>query len=180
MVEIMRKFFSKWLAARQIVMPAEPAWRAVVAEARVPDWYLAGGVPDTIDGRFDMVALIASLVLLRAESLEEEARFQVALVERFVDDMDGSVRELGVGDMVVSKHVGRMTGALGGRLGAYRSALAADAAPEALEDALARNLYRGAAPDAAALGWTAARVRRLQAQVAQQSLADLDAGRLGF
>ena len=180
MVEIMRKFFSKWLAARQIVMPAEPAWRALVAEARRPAWYLEGAVPDSLDGRFDMVALMTSLVLLRAEALEREARFQVALVERFVDDMDGSVRELGVGDMVVSKHIGRMTGALGGRLGAYRSALAPEAGPQDLNEALIRNLYRGQAPGAEALAWAATRVRQLQGQLALQNLADLEAGRLGF
>ena len=179
MVRLMRKFFGKWLAARRIVLPAEPAWRAIVAEARTPDWYLAGAVPDSIDGRFDMVALVASLVLVRAEALESDSQFQVALVERFVDDMDGSVRELGVGDMVVSKHIGRMTGALGGRLGAYRSALAEDAPEEALGDALLRNLYRGAHPGEAALAWAQARVRRLHGLLQTRTLADLEAGNLG-
>lgn len=121
--------------------PMMALWEAIVAEARRPDWYLRHGVPDTLDGRFDMVALVASIVMIR---LEEEGLKQegVQLTERFVDDMDGSLREIGVGDLVVGKHVGRMVGALGGRLGAYRAALAADAPPGALADAIARNVFR--------------------------------------
>ncbi|MFN3590797.1 MAG: ubiquinol-cytochrome C chaperone family protein [Thermaurantiacus sp.] len=116
-------------------------WDAIVAEARNPEWYLRHDVPDTIDGRFDMVALVSALVMLRFEheGLRQEG---VWLTERFVEDMDGSLREIGVGDLVVGKHVGNMVGALGGRLGAYRAALAPDAAAGQLEAALARNIYR--------------------------------------
>src|SRR3546814_20475584 len=57
--------------------------------------------------------------------------------------MDGQLRQIGIGDMIVGKHIGRMMSALGGRLSAYRSGLGAG---ESLEDALVRNLYRGNAP----------------------------------
>ena len=122
-------------------------YTAIVACARAPHWYLGGAVPDTIDGRFDMVAAILSLVLLRLEDDAEGAAPAAHLAEQFVDDMDGQLREIGVGDVVVGKHVGRMMGMLGGRLGAYRDGLAGGD----LDGAIVRNIYRGAVPDAAAL-----------------------------
>src|SRR3546814_2060072 len=64
--------------------------------------------------------------------------------------MDGQLREIGIGDIIVGKHIGRMMSMLGGRLGAYRAGLAeGDLAP-----ALVRNLYRGTAPAPAALAHT--------------------------
>lgn len=121
-----------------------PLYRSVVAAARRPVWYRAGGVPDTIDGRFDMVAAILSLVLLRLEAEGEHGRAPAAhLAELFVDDMDGQLRERGVGDVVVGRHIGQMMGALGGRLGAFRTALAGGGD---LDAAVERNIYRGAAP----------------------------------
>lgn len=121
----------------------QPLYRAVVAAARRPIWFRAGGVPDTRDGRFDMVAAILSLVLLRLEQGGEPGRAPAArLAELFVADMDGQLREDGVGDVVVGKHVGRMMGALGGRLGAFREAFAGGD----LDGAILRNLYRGTPP----------------------------------
>src|SRR3546814_14845384 len=73
--------------------------------------------------------------LFRSETKQQS----VWLTELFVDDMDGQLRQIGIGDMIVGKHIGRMMSALGGRLSAYRSGLGAG---ESLEDALVRNLYR--------------------------------------
>ncbi|MEO5867108.1 MAG: ubiquinol-cytochrome C chaperone family protein [Sphingomonas sp.] len=115
---------------------------AVVAHARAPHWYEAGAVPDTVDGRFDMVAAVLAFVLLRLEADPSAAAAGARLTERFVKDMDGQLRELGIGDIVVGKHIGKMMSMLGGRLGAYRDGLAADD----LTPALIRNLYRGVAP----------------------------------
>lgn len=121
-----------------------PLYRAVVAAARRPIWYREGAVPDTLDGRFDMVAAILSLVLLRLEREGDPGRVPSArLAELFVEDMDGQLRQSGIGDIVVGKHIGRMMGALGGRLGAFREAFAPGGD---LEAAVARNIYRGAVP----------------------------------
>ncbi|PZU10937.1 ubiquinol-cytochrome C chaperone family protein [Sphingomonas sp.] len=121
-----------------------PLYRAIVSAARLPVWYRAGKVPDTIDGRFDMIATILTLVLLRLESEGAQANAAAArLTETFVDDMDGQLRQEGIGDIVVGKHVGRMMGALGGRLGAFRDALAPGGD---LDGAIARNVLRD--PDA--------------------------------
>ena len=127
--------------------PLSRLWAWIVATARQPDWYLRHRVADTVDGRFDMVALVASLVLLELEARGRDREVAV-LTERFVEDMDGSLREMGIGDLVVGKHMGRMIGALGGRLGSYRQALA-ETSDEALVEALSRNVYRDPAPEGA-------------------------------
>ena len=120
---------------------------AIVARARAPHWYLDGAVPDSVDGRFDMIAAVLCLVLLRLEDDPDGPAASAHLAERFVHDMDGQLREIGIGDIVVGKHIGRMMGMLGGRLGAYRAGVeAGDIGPAAV-----RNIYRGAAPEAAAL-----------------------------
>jgi cytochrome b pre-mRNA-processing protein 3 len=149
-------------------------YQAVVARAREHHWYVEGAVPDTVDGRFDVVAAVLSLVLLRLESEAAGAQPAVHLAERFVDDMDPQLREIGIGDLVVGKHVGRMMAALGGRLGAYREALAAGD----LRPALIRNLYRGAAPAPAALDHAAGALSELHAALASASVATLVGGQL--
>lgn len=156
-------------------LPGTALYAAIVAEARRPDWYLAGEVPDTLDGRFDMVALVLSLTLMRFEGESDAGAPQASadITDRFITDMDGNLRQDGVGDQVVGKHLGRMMAALGGRLGAYRDAASDDAA---LADALTRNLWRhqSQAPDA--LGWVTAEVRRVQSRLAATSFAALFAG----
>lgn len=126
-----------------------PLWTALVAEARRPVWYREGGVADSVAGRFDMICAVFAAVLIRLER-GKLMRESVVLTELFVHDMDGQLREFGVGDMVVGKHVGKLMGALGGRLAAYRTGLAAD--NDALADAVQRNmsLRDGADPAVAA------------------------------
>jgi len=117
-------------------------YRAVVGAARDPGWYREGGVPDTIDGRFDMIAALLALVLLRLEADGDASRVaSIALTEIFVDDMEGSLRQIGIGDLVVGKHVGRMMGALGGRLGAFRDAASNG---QDLTAAVRRNIFHEA------------------------------------
>ena len=152
-----------------------PLYSAIVAAARSPDWYRYGGVPDTLDGRFDMIAAVLILVLLRIEAEGEAGRADSAmLVERFVDDMDGQLRQLGIGDIVVGKHIGKMMSALGGRLGAYRDGLAGGDLAGALE----RNLYRGGEVDPAALEFSEARLRQLADRLAATPIDAVLAGQL--
>jgi cytochrome b pre-mRNA-processing protein 3 len=125
-----------------------PLYNQIVAKAREPQWYVEGLVPDSIDGRFDMVAAILSLVLLRLEEDRTRAQDMAHLTEVFVDDMDGQLREVGIGDMIVGKHIGKIMGALGGRLGAFREALADTAK---LDDSILRNIYRSETVEASAL-----------------------------
>lgn len=116
-----------------------PLYNQIVAKAREPHWYETGQVADSIDGRFDMIAAVLTLLLLRLEKDKAHAQDMVYLTELFVDDMDGQLREVGIGDMIVGKHIGRIMGALGGRLGAFREALTN---PELLDGVILRNIYR--------------------------------------
>jgi cytochrome b pre-mRNA-processing protein 3 len=153
-----------------------PLHRAVVALGRDPGWYRAGGMADTIDGRFDTIAAVTALVLLRLESAGGVGREpSVLLAEWFVDDMDSSLRQIGIGDYVVGKHVGRMMGALGGRLAAFREAGQDE---QAFAQAVRRNLFHDAPADEAALAWTAGRLARLRDGLAALPLADLLEGKL--
>ena len=150
-----------------------PLYNAVVTEARRPAWYLEGQVPDTLDGRFDMVAAVLSLVLLRLEEEGEVGRAPSAyLTEIFVEDMDGQLREGGIGDIVVGKHIGRMMGALGGRLGALREAFAGGD----LDGAIDRNIYRGAVPGDGAHAAVREGLTGLRARLAGAPAAELIAG----
>lgn len=152
--------------------PGDALYRAIVAVARQEGWYLHGTVPDSVDGRFDMVALVFALVMLRLERAEEH-QLSSDLTERFIDDMDGSLRQMAIGDQVVGKHIGRMVSALGGRLGAYRDALAAGADAAALPEALSRNVYRGSEVAGSALFWQEAAVRAQHASIMAQPLSRL-------
>ncbi|MBA4755754.1 MAG: ubiquinol-cytochrome C chaperone [Sphingobium sp.] len=124
-----------------------PLYNVIVAQGRQPHWYIDGAVPDTLDGRFDMIVAVLAQVLMRLEQ-QGATQESVWLTELFVDDMDGQLRQEGIGDVVVGKHIGRMVSALGGRISAYRAALAGKAD---MADALRRNLYRGAPVSDAAL-----------------------------
>ncbi|MCB2046574.1 MAG: hypothetical protein KDE61_10880 [Novosphingobium sp.] len=132
-----------------------PLWHRVVEIAREPRWYAEAGVADTIDGRFDMIAAVLALVLLRMEKEPAMAQESVYLTELFVDDMDGQLREIGIGDIVVGKHIGRLMSMMGGRLGAYRDGLARGG--DALAEAAGRNvrMQDGRAPDDLADGLAA-------------------------
>lgn len=100
-----------------------PLWHRVVELSRDPRWYVQYGVADNVPGRFDAITAILSLVLIRMEREQELMEPSARLTEIFVDDMDGQLRESGVGDIVVGKRIGKLMGVLGGRLGAYRDAL---------------------------------------------------------
>ena len=144
-------------------------YAAVVAEARKPEWYSKYGVPDTLDGRFDMVTLVLCLVLLRLEN-EGRDRESVRLTERFVDDMDGQIREIGFGDLVVGKQVGGIMSVLGGRLGVYRSGL--DSAT------LERTLWRGVPPSETVISEALLRAQQIRNELLALDVEDILAGRL--
>ena len=129
--------------------PYRPLWHAIVALSRDPRWYRDGGVADSVPGRFDAITMVLVAVLLRMEGEEALVEPSVRLTELFVNDMDGQLRESGVGDLVVGKHMGKLMSALGGRLGAYREGLQAGT-DEALAEAIARNVTLREGADARA------------------------------
>ena len=100
-----------------------PLWHGVVATSREPEWYADCGVADTTEGRFDMIALVLALTLMRMENSAELAPRTGLLTELFVADMDRQLRDTGVGDLMVGKKMGKLVSALGGRIGALREAM---------------------------------------------------------
>ncbi|HEX5184018.1 MAG TPA: ubiquinol-cytochrome C chaperone family protein [Allosphingosinicella sp.] len=150
-----------------------PLYEAGVALARDPAWYEEGGVPDTLEGRFAMVAAVTALILLRLEAEGETAkRESVLLTEWFIDDMDSSLRELGISDVVVGKHVGKLVSALGGRLGALR-----EAGP--LDEAVRRNIFAGEPAEETGIRFVAGRLERLRERLKAVPLGRLLAGEIG-
>jgi len=153
---------------------APALYAAIVARGRDAHWYEAGAVPDSVDGRFDMIAAVMALVLLRLEGDPEGVPLSALVAECFIEDMDGQLREIGIGDVVVGKHMGRMMGMLGGRIGAYRAGLAGGD----LKPALVRNLYRGHTPEDPALAHVETNLLALHESLAKAPLAALLSGDL--
>ena len=151
-----------------------PLYAAIVAEGRDPFWYREGQVPDTIDGRFDMVAALTALVLIRLDAEEAGRGPSVLLTELFIDDMDATLRQIGIGDYVVGKHVGRMMAALGGRIAAFREARDTGSFAAAVR----RNIFHDSPPCDAAVDLAAGRLERLAACLDAAMLETLLEGRL--
>ncbi len=157
---------------------ATSLYAAAVAAARAPAFYATLGVPDTLDGRFDLVGLHAFLLIRRLQHATPPGpELAQAVFDAMFRDMDHNLREIGVGDLAVKHKMKQMWEAFHGRAAAYEAALAS-AEVEALPAALARNVWRAApAPHAAVL----ARATRAQAaHLAAQPLAAFLAGTAMF
>ncbi len=131
---------------------------AIVAQARSPAFYTSYGVPDTMEGRSELIVLHLVLVLRRLARVEEAGdgagrgpagTVGQGLFDAFCRDLDDNLREMGVGDLAVPKKMRRFGEAFYGRLAAYRAALAA-ADERELEKALGRNIFEIAVADARA------------------------------
>lgn len=152
-----------------------PLWHRVVEIAREKSWYAEYGVADTVAGRFDAVTLVLALVMLRMERDRTLIEPSVHLTELFVDDMDGQLRQSGVGDLVVGKRMGKLMSVLGGRIGALREALAAPQPELALVPVLERNVTLNENADKPGL---AAAVLALWHQIEATGEKELLAGRI--
>lgn len=152
-------------------------YTAAVEAARDPALFGEDAVPDTLEGRFDLVALHAALLVRRLHR-DPDPRgpaLAQAVFDAMFADMDLNLREMGVGDMSIGKRVRRMWEAFHGRALAYETALAASDAP-ALEAALARNVWPDGAPEGAA-SRLAAHAMALDATLAAQPFEGFVAGR---
>jgi cytochrome b pre-mRNA-processing protein 3 len=158
---------------------ARLAYDRVIAQARRPGFFVDGGIPDTVAGRFELICLHAFLYLHRLKREQPQAK---PLGQRFFDvmfaDFDRSLREMGTGDLSVGREVRRMAEAFYGRIAAYEDGLADGDA--VLQAALARNLF-GTAPTAPSrLAAMADYVRASAARLARQDAAELLAGEVSF
>jgi cytochrome b pre-mRNA-processing protein 3 len=139
----------------------------IVAHARLPIFYIALAVPDTVEGRFDMLVLHVHLVYRRLAGTAEDGRaFGQDLFDHFLRDMDANLREIGIGDLAVPKRMRSMGEAFYGRAAAYDAALARPD-DDALADTLLRNIYAGSQQSA--------RAARQLAHYVRQAIAALDA-----
>jgi cytochrome b pre-mRNA-processing protein 3 len=117
----------------------------IVAQARLPIFYRDYGVPDTVDGRFELIVLHLFLFLRRLDQEGDRAkRLGQQVFDRFCQDMDQNLREMGVGDLKVPKEMRRIGEAYYGRVRAYETALKG-AEPSTFPSALARNIFGAAA-----------------------------------
>ena len=147
---------------------AERIYCAALAAARRPHFYLKCGVPDTLQGRFEMVALSLFPVLHRLMRDPGDGPELARLVaESFVDDMDGALRDVGVSDTRVPKRMKTLYGSFAGRIAAYGRAL--EEGEAALREAIARNVFPDGADDAHARSLAL----YLQAAVREARSADL-------
>lgn len=152
----MRTLFNQWRKPRD---QAGPLYAALVGEARRPAWYVEGAVPDTIDGRFAVLASLVALAILRLEEGGEQAvRGSVALTESFIADMDVQMREAGFGDPSIGKQVRSMVGALASRVDRWRHARAGEID---WADAVRFSIYRDQAPSENAATFSGETLRRV-------------------
>lgn len=147
-------------------------WNRIIDEARDPDWYRVCGVADTQEGRFDMITLVLALVMMRLDKEPGVEAATARLTELFVEDMEGQMREAGIGDPTVGKKISALMASLNGRLGAYREGLAADDR-QVLVNAVQRNVTMAQPDEAEAL------VQRMAALQARLKRTDIDTLRKG-
>jgi cytochrome b pre-mRNA-processing protein 3 len=153
---------------------------AAVAAARQPYFYAVLGVPDTLDGRFDLLSLFAFLLIERLRSEPERGpALAQAVFDAMFSDMDVNLREMGVGDLSVGKKIRAMWEAFHGRAIAYAKPLTSGDEGE-LAAAIARNVWRGAAPPSGSPAALARLVVAGHAALARQSLAALAEGKVSF
>lgn len=151
---------------------------AIVAQARTATFYSELGVPDSLNGRFDMIIIHAMLVMrrLRDEPAAVEETLSQYLFDYMFKDMDRSLREVGVGDMSIGKHIKKMAKAFYGRAEEYENGM--EQGEAAFAEALKNNLYRTAAPTPAQMSLLAQYIRAADETLKTMTFDDLAAGRL--
>lgn len=153
----------------------------IVKQARLPVFYQSLGVPDTVTGRFDMIVLhIVLLVNRLKEEGKTGAKLSQALFDRFFVDMDEALREQGVGDLSVPRHIKRMMQGFNGRREVYEAALASED-DVLLADILKRNLYGAIANvNDDMVNKTVQYVKTCRNGLRRHNVSDFMSGRLSF
>lgn len=150
------------------------AYDAAVNMARQAHWYRDGAVPDTMDGRFAMLATVLALVTLRLEDAGADFNeASVSLTEAFIADMDVQMREAGFGDPSLGKQVRHLVGSLASRVDRWRRLLAGDGEWESV---VARSVYRDQGVSREALDYTTGALRDFHARLAGAAPGDVGKG----
>jgi cytochrome b pre-mRNA-processing protein 3 len=150
-------------------------YAAIVKAARAPLFFTVWQVPDTLDGRFETIAVMAFLVLQRLKAAPEAAGFAQSLHDTMFADFDRNLREMGASDLGVGRQVKTMAKSFYGRIRAYERGLAG---AENLDAALRRNLFGTATPAPEHVAAAVAYLRRAAAALESVPVAALMAGEL--
>lgn len=149
----------------------------VVAEARREHWYVGGQVPDTVDGRFSVLATTTALVLVRLDRSDAAMpNTAAALTERFVESLDAELREMGLGDPAIGKQVRRLVGSLESRVGSWKEAIGGSTN---WGNAVLSSMYRGNPPAAEAFEHSRAATHELWQRLKHIPDEALAEGRIG-
>ena len=171
--------FSRFKRQRQLRQQADGVYVALVAQARTPAFYVELAVPDSFDGRFELVVLhvyaLTRGLAGRAAPMQELSRH---VMEAMVDDLDRTLREIGVGDMSVGRKVKQMAAAFYGRAAAYDAGLAAG--EQELRAAIARNVYAGSPPEDHVVSAIASYLRKAIETVARTGDDSIMSGDIAF
>lgn len=171
---------ARWFSPSSAQVSAHLAYVQVVSQARLPVFYEAWHVEDSIDGRFDVIVLHICVLLERLEAFEDRQDVQFFmrdLIEVFFSDMDRSLREMGVSDTGVGIRIKKMVEAFYGRRKGYGETLEDEAA---LQETLRRNVYREKAVSADGLRALASYVARNRASLARMDADALLRGEIPF
>ncbi|MBT5374206.1 MAG: ubiquinol-cytochrome C chaperone [Rhodospirillaceae bacterium] len=167
---------------------ARTLYEAIVAQARAPGFYTEMKVPDTVEGRFDMIALHCFLVLHRLKSEGEKGGdLAQSLFDVLFADLDENIREMGVGDLSVGKYVKKMAKSFLGQIAAYDAALYTEekggldvAGGDLLASALSRNVYAAIDVPRATIDSLSDYLRGQVAVLADQPIKEFLSGRVTF
>ena len=170
---MLRHLFPRLTPARE---RGSALFAALVGEARAEHWFLEGQVPDTLDGRFAMLATMVALATVRLERGGPAAHEQaVALAERFVEAMDAEHRQLGIGEPAIGKKVRKLVGALARRVELWRSAVEGGD----WDAAVIASLFPAEAPGVEALEHCRAATQECWVRLERSSESALAEGRIG-
>lgn len=139
---MLKSFFTRLTGGHKQHDYAHALYGAVVAWARDPQFFADHGIPDTFDGRFEMLVMHLFLIHERLKDEPQEARaISQKVFDLFINDMDAALREAGVGDQTVPKRIAKMTQVFYGRTGAFEEALASAEVEKSLASVIERNLF---------------------------------------
>lgn len=152
-----------------------PLFNSLTKIAREPHWFIEGSVPDTLDGRFAVLASVTALMLVRLEADGEEGNLvSVALTERFIEVMESEHRELGLGDPTLGRTVRKLVGSLARRTDLWRASVDGEIEwPAAVSECLYKSDRQ-----AHGLEHSEDALRRLWSKLQQSTLENIEQGKL--
>lgn len=174
-----RQVFARLFRPGPVKDAGRSLYQAVTLQARQPAFYADLGAPDTVEGRFELYNLHVVLLIERLKGEGDQAyETSQALFDTYIGSLDDTLREMGVGDLSVGKKMRKLGEAIYGRVKSFDAAVSPAAEPKALEDLLGRTVYAGKPGEGVEA--LAAYVRRANAALAEQPLAELLAGQAAW